>query len=46
MMIPLECHLTLYETVDCIVDPLPLSPKDLPIAGQSDKKAKAMMHGD
>jgi hypothetical protein len=44
-MIPSECHLTfLYETVDCIVDPLPL--KDFPIVGQSDKKAKAMMHGD
>jgi hypothetical protein len=34
----------LYETVDCIVNPLPL--KDLPIVGQSDKSAKAMMHGD
>jgi hypothetical protein len=44
MMIPSECHLTLYDTVDCIVNPLPL--KDLPIVGQSDKKAKAMMHGD
>jgi hypothetical protein len=44
MAIPLECHLTLYETVDCIVDRLPL--KDLLIVGQSDKKATAMMHGD
>jgi hypothetical protein len=34
----------LYETVDCIVNPLPL--KDLLIVGQSDKKGKAMMHGD
>jgi hypothetical protein len=34
----------LYETFDCIVNPLPL--KDLPIVGQSDKKKKAMMHGD
>jgi hypothetical protein len=24
MMVPSECHLTLYETVDCVVDPLPL----------------------
>jgi hypothetical protein len=44
MMIPLECHLTLYDTVDCIVNPLPLM--DFPIVGQSDKRAKAMMHGD
>jgi hypothetical protein len=44
MRIPSECHLTLYDTVDCIVNSLPL--KDLTIVGQSDKKAKAMMHGD
>jgi hypothetical protein len=31
MAILSECHLTLYETVDCVVDPLPL--KDLPIVG-------------
>jgi hypothetical protein len=30
--------------VDCVVNPLPL--RRLPIVGQSDKKAKAMMHGD
>jgi hypothetical protein len=45
MMIPSECHLTLYDTVDCIVNPLHLM--DLPIVGQSDKWARAiMMHGD
>jgi hypothetical protein len=33
MRIPSECHLTLYDTVDYIVDPLPL--KDLPIVGQA-----------
>jgi hypothetical protein len=44
MRIPLECHLTLYDTVDCIVDSLPL--EDLPIVGYSRNKAKAMMHGD
>jgi hypothetical protein len=44
MMIPSECHLTLYQTVDCIVDPLPL--KDLPIVGHFDKTAKVKMHGD
>jgi hypothetical protein len=44
MMIPSECHLTLYDTGDCIANPLPLL--DLPIVGQSDKQAKAMMHGD
>jgi hypothetical protein len=44
MLIPSECHMTLYETVDCVVNPLPL--KDLPIVGQSDKKAEAIMHGD
>jgi hypothetical protein len=44
MRIPLECHLTLYDTVDCIVDPLSLD--DLLIIGHSDEKAKAMMHGD
>jgi hypothetical protein len=30
--------MTLYETVDCVVDPLPL--KDLPIVGLSNKKAR------
>jgi hypothetical protein len=30
--------------VDGIVNPLPL--KDLPIVGHSDKKTKAMMHGE
>ncbi len=44
MRIPSECHLTLYDTVDCIVDPLPL--EELLIVGQLDKKAKAMMQGD
>jgi hypothetical protein len=44
MRILSECHLTLFDIVDCIVNPLHL--KDLPIVGQSDKKAKAMMHGD
>jgi hypothetical protein len=44
MTIPSKCHLTWYDTVDCIVEPLPLP--DLPIVGQSDKQAKAMMHGD
>jgi hypothetical protein len=45
MMIPSECHLTLYDTVDCIVNPLHLM--DLLIVGQSDKKARAiMMHRD
>jgi hypothetical protein len=44
MRIPSECHLTLYDTVDCIVDPLPL--EELLIVGQFDKKAKAMMQGD
>ena len=29
--------------LDCIANPLPLL--DLPIVGQSDKQAKAMMHG-
>jgi hypothetical protein len=31
MMIPSECHLTLYQIVGCIVNPLPL--KDFPIVG-------------
>jgi hypothetical protein len=44
MRIPSECHLTLYDTVDFIVNPLPL--EDLPVVGQFDKKAKAMMHSD
>jgi hypothetical protein len=45
VMIPSECHLTLYDTVDCIVNPLHLI--DLLIVGQSDKKARAiMMHRD
>jgi hypothetical protein len=44
MTIPSECHLTLYETVDCIVDPLPL--KDSPIVGHFNKTTKVMMHGD
>jgi hypothetical protein len=43
MMIPSECHLALYDTGDCIANPLPLL--DLQIVGQSDKQAKAMMHG-
>ena len=34
-----HCH-----PLDCIANPLPLL--DLPIVGQSDKQAKAMMHGD
>jgi hypothetical protein len=37
MTIPSECHLTLYETVDCVVDD-PLLLKDLLIVGESDKK--------
>jgi hypothetical protein len=44
MMILSEFHLTLYDTVDCVANPLPLL--DLLIVGQSDKQAKAMMHGD
>jgi hypothetical protein len=44
MTIPLECHLTLYNTVDCIVDHLLF--EDLLIVGHSDEKAKAMKHGD
>jgi hypothetical protein len=44
LMIPSECHLSLYFTLGCIADPLPLL--DLLIFGQSDKQAKAMMHGD
>jgi hypothetical protein len=44
MMILTECHLILDYTGDCIADPLPLL--DLPLVGQSDKEAKAMMHGD
>ncbi len=39
MRIPSECHLTLSDTVDYLVDPLLL--EDLPIARHSDKKAKA-----
>jgi hypothetical protein len=39
MRIPSESHLTLYNTVDCIVNPLPL--EDLLIVGHSDKKTKA-----
>ena len=39
-----ECHLNLYDTVGCIVNPLPL--EDLLIVGHFDKNAKAMMHGD
>jgi hypothetical protein len=39
MRIPSESHLTVYNTVDCIVNPLPL--EDLLIVGHSDKKAKA-----
>jgi hypothetical protein len=42
MMILSEYHLTLYNTVDCVADPLPLL--DLPIVGQSDNQAKEMMH--
>jgi hypothetical protein len=42
--IPSECHLTLYETVDFVVNPLPL--EDLPIVGHFDKTTKVMMHGD
>jgi hypothetical protein len=44
MMIPSECNQTLYDTEDCIANPLPLL--DLLIFGQSDKQAKAMMHAD
>ncbi len=44
MMIPSECCLTLYDTGDCHANPLPLL--DLLIVRQSDKQAKAMMHGD
>jgi hypothetical protein len=44
MMIPSECHLTLYQTVDCFVDPLPL--KVLPIVGHFNKATKVMMHGN
>jgi hypothetical protein len=41
---PLECHMTLYDTVGCIVNPLPL--EDLQMVGHSDKTTKLMMHGD
>jgi hypothetical protein len=42
MRVPLEeCHLTLYDTVGCIVNPLPL--EDLLIVGHSDKNANAIM---
>jgi hypothetical protein len=41
---PLECHMILYDSVGCIVNPLPL--EELPIVGHSDKNAKVMMHGD
>jgi hypothetical protein len=41
---PLECHMTLHDSVGCIVNPLPL--EDLPIVGHSDKNAKVMMHVD
>jgi hypothetical protein len=41
---PLECHMIFYDTVGCIVNPLPL--EDLPIVGHSDKNTKVMMHGD
>jgi hypothetical protein len=34
MRIPSECHLTLSDTVDCIVGPLPL--EDLPTVGHSE----------
>jgi hypothetical protein len=44
MRIPLECHLTLYGTKSCIVNPLPL--EDFPIDGPSNHKAQEMMHGD
>jgi hypothetical protein len=45
VMIPSECHLTLYDTGgECIANPLPLL--DLLIVGQSDKQPKAMMHAD
>jgi hypothetical protein len=41
---PLECHMILYDTVGCIVNPLPL--EDLPIVRHSDKNTKVIMHGD
>jgi hypothetical protein len=41
---PFECHMTLYETVGCIVKPSPID--DLPIVGHSDKTTRAMVHGD
>jgi hypothetical protein len=41
---PFECHMTLYETVGCIVKPSPID--DLPIVGHSDKTTTAMVHGD
>jgi hypothetical protein len=44
MRIPSECHLTLYDTVDCILGALPR--EDLLIVGHSDKKAKVIMHDD
>jgi hypothetical protein len=34
----------LFDTIGCIVNPLPL--EDLPIVGHSGKNAKVMMHGD
>jgi hypothetical protein len=41
---PLECHMILYDTVGCFVNPLPL--EDLPIVGHSDKNTKVIMHND
>jgi hypothetical protein len=41
---PSEFHLTLYDTVGCIVNLLPL--ESLLMVGHSNKNAKAMMHGD
>jgi hypothetical protein len=41
---PLECHMTLYHIVGCIVDLLHL--KDLLIVGHFNKTTKVMMHGD
>jgi hypothetical protein len=41
---PLECHMTLHDSVGCIVNPLLL--EDLPIVGHLDKNAKVMMHVD
>jgi hypothetical protein len=43
---PLECHMTLYDTVGCIVKPLPVKDLLVVLLDSLTKKAEAMMHGD